>query len=185
LIEEVRSIQYESGLDVLSKTRKREVVILRQVLMSLIKTYSQLTMHEVGIIFNKDHSTVVHALKACEQSRGMKDNWSVLMEQYYEVYEKRIASFIHSVSYKNKSLEDREAILEMKLRKREKEIRKLTSIYVKCATEKRFLLADVSRVKQSRDSWKSRYMELKSQYDIMNPSNEEEREVKRMQGYIA
>ena len=46
-----------------SKTRKREVVVARQVAMHFAKEYTDLSLKSIGYHFGKrDHSTVIHAL---------------------------------------------------------------------------------------------------------------------------
>ncbi len=45
------------------KTRKREVVTARQLAMYFAKKYTKKSLSEIGAAFNKDHSTVVHAIK--------------------------------------------------------------------------------------------------------------------------
>ena len=46
------------------KTRKREVVLPRQVCMYFIREmFPNLTFENIGFIFKKDHATVMHAIK--------------------------------------------------------------------------------------------------------------------------
>ena len=55
---------YNISLDLMkSKTRKREVVVARQVAMYFAKEYTDLSLKSIGYHFGKrDHSTVIHAL---------------------------------------------------------------------------------------------------------------------------
>jgi len=55
---------YKISLDLMkSKTRKREVVVARQVAMHFAKEYTDLSLKSIGYHFGKrDHSTVIHAL---------------------------------------------------------------------------------------------------------------------------
>ncbi|MFK7899275.1 MAG: chromosomal replication initiator protein DnaA [Cyclobacteriaceae bacterium] len=55
---------YNISLDLMkSKTRKREVVVARQVAMYFSKSYTDLSLKSIGYHFGKrDHSTVIHAL---------------------------------------------------------------------------------------------------------------------------
>ena len=48
---------------VLSKSRKDMVVFIRQLTMALIYVMVPNTLESIGSYFNKDHSTVLHALK--------------------------------------------------------------------------------------------------------------------------
>ncbi|MFA6619428.1 MAG: helix-turn-helix domain-containing protein, partial [Candidatus Neomarinimicrobiota bacterium] len=45
------------------KKRKREVLIPRQVSMYLIRDLTDLPLEEIGDFFDRDHSTVVNAIK--------------------------------------------------------------------------------------------------------------------------
>lgn len=75
----VRDIQSEVGIDFIQKfiaehfgvtvnemkdkTRKREIVVARQVAMYFAKNYTNLSLKTIGAHFgNRDHSTVIHAL---------------------------------------------------------------------------------------------------------------------------
>lgn len=52
------------NLDViLTKTRKREVVVARQIIFYFLRKYSNLSTTAIGKQFNKDHATVLHANK--------------------------------------------------------------------------------------------------------------------------
>jgi chromosomal replication initiator protein len=50
-----------SKKDILSKTRKREIVIPRQILIYLIKEKCSLTLKRIGKIFSCDHTTIIHS----------------------------------------------------------------------------------------------------------------------------
>lgn len=47
-----------------SKTRKREVVLVRQLCMAAIQRNTPLSLRSTGELFNRDHTTVIHAKKA-------------------------------------------------------------------------------------------------------------------------
>lgn len=47
--------------DLASKTRKREVVYARQVAMTMLHRYSRISLKNIGIKFNRDHTTVIHS----------------------------------------------------------------------------------------------------------------------------
>jgi len=44
-------------------SRKREYVLPRQMAMSLCKLYTKLSLSEIGSIMDKDHASVLHAIK--------------------------------------------------------------------------------------------------------------------------
>lgn len=49
---------------IFSNTRKREIVIARQVMMYFMKKFTRLPFREIGLmISNKDHATVIYAIK--------------------------------------------------------------------------------------------------------------------------
>jgi len=55
---------YEIPADLIkSKTRKDEVVHARQVYMYLSKKYTNLSLSQISMVCNRDHSTVIHAIK--------------------------------------------------------------------------------------------------------------------------
>jgi hypothetical protein len=45
------------------KTRKAEVVFARQVSAYLIRKYTQITLKEIGTVFNQDHSSILHGIR--------------------------------------------------------------------------------------------------------------------------
>lgn len=49
-----------------TKSRKIDFRVPRQIAMYLLKTYTRLTLDEIGYLFKKDHATVVHACKVVE-----------------------------------------------------------------------------------------------------------------------
>lgn len=48
------------------KSRKREIVAPRQILMRLIKLNFGLNLHEIGRMMNKNHATVIHSINVIE-----------------------------------------------------------------------------------------------------------------------
>lgn len=65
--------------DLLGKCRSRHLARTRQAMMCIVYENTELSMPEVGRIFNRDHTTVLHALK-------MKHNlvpWWETISHYY------------------------------------------------------------------------------------------------------
>jgi len=61
------NISYE---DIMSRSRKRNIVLPRMVLM--YKLYQTgFTLMEVGAIFGKDHTTVIHAIRIIELQKDL------------------------------------------------------------------------------------------------------------------
>lgn len=52
--------------DLFKKCRQIEIVYPRQVAMYLLAHYTVLTLKSIGIIFDKDHSTVVHSMQVID-----------------------------------------------------------------------------------------------------------------------
>ena len=63
-ITELVSDQFKLSLNELrSRSRKRAIAFPRQVAMYLCRKYTEETLAEIGKVFNRDHSTVMHAVK--------------------------------------------------------------------------------------------------------------------------
>ncbi len=52
-----------------SHTRKREVVVARQHVMSIMLRYYNMSLHSVGAIYRKDHATALHARRTIDTLR--------------------------------------------------------------------------------------------------------------------
>ena len=53
--------------------RQRDIVILRHELMFLIRKHTKLSVEKIGKMFDKNHATVVHAIKNIEAYKHFKD----------------------------------------------------------------------------------------------------------------
>lgn len=47
-------------------SRKREIVYPRQMAMYMLAYYSFLSLKSIGVIFSKDHTTVIHAMETID-----------------------------------------------------------------------------------------------------------------------
>jgi chromosomal replication initiator protein len=66
IVEKV-CMQYNLKVELLeSKTRKREIVIARQIAMYLARKYTTLSLKTIGERFSKDHSTAIHSCTTIE-----------------------------------------------------------------------------------------------------------------------
>jgi len=45
------------------KTRIREAVSARQIMMSILREYTAMSFPEIGSYFNRDHATVMHSIR--------------------------------------------------------------------------------------------------------------------------
>jgi chromosomal replication initiator protein len=62
--------------DLQSKRRPRSVTIPRQVCMFLARRMTKLSLEEIGGYFGgRDHTTVMHAVKAIDQRRETDDDF--------------------------------------------------------------------------------------------------------------
>jgi len=63
-ISELVASQFKVGIDEMrSKSRKRTISHPRQVAMYLCRKHTEETLADIGKVFNRDHSTVMHAIK--------------------------------------------------------------------------------------------------------------------------
>lgn len=98
---EVRTMHCQKVLDVINdyfdtttdmlikKCRKREIVWPRQVAMYFMAYFTQMPLKGIGIIFNKDHTTVIHAVQVVndlQQSDILVKDQITLLTQKLEEY---------------------------------------------------------------------------------------------------
>jgi chromosomal replication initiator protein len=55
--------------DMKSKSRKKEIVVARQISIYLIRTMLDTSLMEIGKEFNRDHSTVISSINKVEKSQ--------------------------------------------------------------------------------------------------------------------
>lgn len=70
---------------ILTKTRKREVVYPRQLAMYFMAYYTLLSLKQIGEMFGKDHTTVIHSIDAIE---GWASNDEKVREQIHQITQK-------------------------------------------------------------------------------------------------
>jgi len=64
-----------------SKTRKKEIVIARQVAMYLAKEYTNHSLKSIGLYYGgRDHSTVIHSLQAVKDMLATEQDFRVSLE---------------------------------------------------------------------------------------------------------
>lgn len=73
---------------ILSNSRKREIVEARQLLMYYYNRIEGLSLSNTGIKFNKDHATVLHACKKVDDliqvDKEFKNKYEILINGYEE-----------------------------------------------------------------------------------------------------
>lgn len=52
--------------DVCGKSRKQDVVYTRMTIAYFLRQYTKLSTTEIGNLINRDHTTIIHYLKACD-----------------------------------------------------------------------------------------------------------------------
>jgi chromosomal replication initiator protein len=68
--------------EILSNTRKREIVQARQVAMYLSKQFTKTSLKSIGVqLGDKDHATVLHAIKAVNNLRETDRHFKVEIEE--------------------------------------------------------------------------------------------------------
>lgn len=68
-VEEIRNyVESRTGLDISSKTRKRPYVDARALYFALCRKHTDASFDEIGVLVNRDHSTVVHSVLHCFDS---------------------------------------------------------------------------------------------------------------------
>ena len=69
----VQEIIDKEGLD--TKDRRRELVYRRQYLMWFLRKVTNLSFIDIGMMFDRDHATVMHACRNVEHSMKLKDRY--------------------------------------------------------------------------------------------------------------
>jgi chromosomal replication initiator protein len=86
-IQKYVSNYFGVSIDLLkAKTRKREIVVARQVAMYLAKEYTNMSLKSIGFHFgNRDHSTVIHAISTVND---MMDTDAKFLTQMEDILKK-------------------------------------------------------------------------------------------------
>lgn len=82
-IRELISCQYNVSVDALmSRSRKRTITFPRQVAMYLTRKYTDHSLADIGAFYNRDHSTVLHAIKVltleCSRKNSIREQIDIL-----------------------------------------------------------------------------------------------------------
>ncbi|HHD64764.1 MAG TPA: chromosomal replication initiator protein DnaA [Desulfobulbaceae bacterium] len=65
--------QYNVSIeDLTSRSRKRSITFPRQVAMYLTRKFTDQSLSDIGALYNRDHSTVLHAIKVITRDRSKK-----------------------------------------------------------------------------------------------------------------
>ena len=74
---EVLKIINDEGLD--KKSRKRSRVYRRQFLMWFLRDKTNMSLEEIGDMFNRDHATTIHGVKTVAHALDTKDQYFIDM----------------------------------------------------------------------------------------------------------
>ncbi len=75
MIRDLVGCQYNVSVeDLKSRSRKRSVSFPRQVAMYLTRKYTDHSLADIGALYNRDHSTVLHAVKVITRDRSRKNS---------------------------------------------------------------------------------------------------------------
>ena len=66
IIEEVGKFYNISPFDIKGLARTKDIVLARQVAMFVVRKMTNLSLQEIGAVFNRDHTTVMHSLERIE-----------------------------------------------------------------------------------------------------------------------
>ena len=67
------------------KTRKREIVVARQVSMYLAKEYTNMSLKSIGSHFGgRDHSTVIHAIQSINNLMETDKKFNATMQEVFK-----------------------------------------------------------------------------------------------------
>lgn len=86
LIKKIVSDHFNVSIELLeSRTRVREIAIARQFSMALTKKFTFLSLSSIGKLYNRDHTTVIHALQCVSDMRDTQRvhviNWDALVHK--------------------------------------------------------------------------------------------------------
>lgn len=68
------------------KTRRQNVVFARHTAMSIMRHDLHLTYYEIGFMFNRAHSSVIHAVKSVDVMRGTDKGFTKRFDAVWEKY---------------------------------------------------------------------------------------------------
>ncbi|EFF41126.1 helix-turn-helix domain-containing protein [Mycoplasmopsis alligatoris] len=88
IIETVSKYYKIPKKEIIGASRKKEIVVARHMAMIIIRNHLELSLEEIGKIFNKDHSTIINAIKKYdepENNKSFKNALSFLNEEIFKL----------------------------------------------------------------------------------------------------
>ena len=74
IIKSVSKYLSISEIKMKGKDRDREYVIARQIAIWMLRKYTLLSLKNIGLLFNRDHTTVIHSVNTVDNFIQIKDN---------------------------------------------------------------------------------------------------------------
>lgn len=87
LEEILKSVSETSGVsveDILSRTRKLEIVDARHIFCGIARDHHQYTLKTIGNFLNRDHTTAMHAVKNFHNRSNLEEGYQELVDKILE-----------------------------------------------------------------------------------------------------
>jgi chromosomal replication initiator protein len=68
------------------KTRRQNVVFARHTAMSILRRDLHLSYYEIGFMFNRNHSSVIHGVKSVDAMHKVNKGFTIRFDSVYEKY---------------------------------------------------------------------------------------------------
>lgn len=78
-VEYITGISYET---MKGETKLREIVLARHIAMYLIRKFTKLTLVQIGAYFNRNHATVIYAVKKIEYEKEHYKDVQDILKKY-------------------------------------------------------------------------------------------------------
>ena len=89
-VEAVSNVTGVKRRHILGKRRFRRYADARQMAMQLVRQSTKLTVTGIGRLFDRDHSTVIHASNSVKNLMGISDNYRDEFNQILGEYDRLI-----------------------------------------------------------------------------------------------
>jgi FtsZ-binding cell division protein ZapB len=181
LVEEISS---EIGIDITEKTRKRVVFVPRSVAMFLMRDELHMSLVDIGIVFEKNHATIINAVKGVENSFQQKDAVSEQVKEYYDFMKNKFITFYTSMMYVRENEEkvfETVTNIQVEVNELKSKLEESRKSFVAVASESQKYKSAAEEQSMRASRWAEKYHDLKSTYNI---TSTEDKEVERMKSYI-
>ena len=109
----VKTVNNMYELDCTTDTRKREIVIPRQIAMYLVHKHLDVSLAVNGRHFKRDHATVIHALKCVKNIMESKSKYDEAFRKDIKEMDYYLKMELNLSKEEIKKLETREEIMEI------------------------------------------------------------------------